>query len=287
MSAVTLGIYYFWGKVKVRKYIYSHLEFEGDRFAFHGFGRELFVGWLKSLPALTFVVFFPYVLPVFWQSIHAVWVAQLGATAVLLLLWPLAMAGAYRYRINRMSWRGIRFSFRKSTLGFLGLSLKSYLLLIVTGGFYMPFLRTRVRRYLIDGTYFGNQQFAYDGRGLDLLPIHIFALPLSYLTLGLALPWWTAMQQRYEWAHTFFGGARFRCTVTGWGLFKLYAGNLLLLVLTLGLAMPWILTRTVSYWTGHLALTGPLELEAIEQDAQTAPTVGESFADFLGFDFGI
>src|SRR4051794_32808959 len=47
MTAVTLGIYHFWSKVKVRQYVYSMTRFEGDRFAYHGLGQELLVGWLK------------------------------------------------------------------------------------------------------------------------------------------------------------------------------------------------------------------------------------------------
>ena len=41
LTGLTLGIYYFWGKVKVRNYVFSQSEFEGDRFAYHGTGKEL------------------------------------------------------------------------------------------------------------------------------------------------------------------------------------------------------------------------------------------------------
>ena len=41
---LTLGLYYFWAKIKEKKYLYSQLEFEGDRFSFHGTGRELLIG---------------------------------------------------------------------------------------------------------------------------------------------------------------------------------------------------------------------------------------------------
>jgi hypothetical protein len=41
---VTLGVYYFWGKVKIKRYLYSQLEFDGDRiytclqyYPFYGF----------------------------------------------------------------------------------------------------------------------------------------------------------------------------------------------------------------------------------------------------------
>src|SRR6266480_4441823 len=45
----TLGVYYFWAKVRVRSYLWSQSEFEGDRFAYHGTGRELIVGFAKAV----------------------------------------------------------------------------------------------------------------------------------------------------------------------------------------------------------------------------------------------
>ena len=45
----TLGVYYFWGKVKIKRYLYSQLEFDGDRFTFHGKGKELFIGGIIGL----------------------------------------------------------------------------------------------------------------------------------------------------------------------------------------------------------------------------------------------
>jgi len=49
LSLITLGVYSFWGRVKVRNYMMSQTEFAGDRCAYHGTGRELFIGWLKAM----------------------------------------------------------------------------------------------------------------------------------------------------------------------------------------------------------------------------------------------
>src|SRR5918999_4430018 len=48
LTIVTLGIYSFWAKNKVREFHYSHTELDGDRFAYHGTGGELFSGALKA-----------------------------------------------------------------------------------------------------------------------------------------------------------------------------------------------------------------------------------------------
>jgi uncharacterized membrane protein YjgN (DUF898 family) len=58
-------------------------------------------------------------------------------------------------------------------------------------------------------------------------------------------------------------------------------------VFTLGLGTPWAITRTAMYWTGRIELAGPVDFGSIRQDSHAGSAIGESFADFLGFDFGI
>jgi len=46
LTLLTLGIYSFWGKTKVRRYLCEQSSFAGDRFYYHGTGGELFKGAL-------------------------------------------------------------------------------------------------------------------------------------------------------------------------------------------------------------------------------------------------
>jgi uncharacterized membrane protein YjgN (DUF898 family) len=52
LSLITLGIYRFWGKTKIRKYLWSSAEIDGDRFEYIGTGREKFLGFLVALVVL-------------------------------------------------------------------------------------------------------------------------------------------------------------------------------------------------------------------------------------------
>jgi uncharacterized membrane protein YjgN (DUF898 family) len=286
LSLLTLGIYSFWGKAKVRRYVCGQADYQGDWFAFHGTGRELLLGWLRALPALAFIFLFPTLLPLFWQHRAAPYVAQLSAVGALLLLWPIARVGAYRYRLNRMSWRAIRFSYRGKALRYWGESIAGCLLSVITLGIYVPFFQIRLRRLLLNRTYFGDRGFHFPGRGSDLFPAWLFALPLTVCSLGIGWAWWRALSHRYCWAHTTFAGARFRCTATGGKLLWLWVGNFLVIVPTLGLGMSWAMLRTLRFWTKHVQLVHEPDLITIRQDARAATAVGESFADFLGFDFG-
>src|SRR5215470_15846849 len=49
LSIVTLGIYWFWGKVRIRQYLYGQVALEGGTFSYLGQGKELFIGWLKAI----------------------------------------------------------------------------------------------------------------------------------------------------------------------------------------------------------------------------------------------
>ncbi len=286
LTVVTLGIYYFWGKTKVRGYVHSQTEFDGDRFAYHGTGKELLIGWLKTMGI--FVVLFvgiavlQYLVP---QRLTVIIIRALVTYAVVLVLVPLAIVGSRKYRLSRTSWRGVRFSFRGQAREFLKLFVGGSLLSAVTLGFYTPFFNNNMWQYLVSHSYFGSQRFEFDGKGRDLFGRFVKALLLTIVTLGLSWIWYAAARQRYYWAHTSFGGARFRSTVAGGPLFRLTLGNAVLLIFTLGLAASWVRTRNIGFICSNLALDGQVDLETIRQEAQMAPATGDEMADFLGLDY--
>ena len=289
LTLITGGIYHFWGKVRVRSYLFSESEFDGDRFAYHGTGKELLIGSLKAglvLGALSALMNASPYLP---GGAPARIAAFATAYGLLLLFIPVAIVGARRYRLSRISWRNIRFSFRGRVADFLKIFAGGGLLTLVTLGLYYPVYATKQHAFLVAHSYFGDRPFTFDGRGRDLFGGYLLGLVLLLPTLGLSWLWFLARKQRYLWDHTSFESARFRCTVTGGRLARLYTGNLLLLVPTLGLALAWVRIRNVRFAFAYLALTGPLDPAAIRQDAQPAAATGdglESLMD-LGGDFAV
>lgn len=288
LTIVTLGVYYFWGKVRVRSYLLSQTEFEGDRFAYHGTGKELLIGFLKAV--LVFGAPLGFLIVV--RDLLDVGVAMKVVAAVLiygliLVFIPLAMVGARRYRLSRTSWRGIRFSFRGRVVDFIKLFVGGSLLTGITFGLYYPIFETRRYGFMVSHSYFGNERFHFDGHGRDLLGSFVLAMLLHLPTLGLYWFWFLAKKQRYLWGHTSFAGARFRSTVTGGRLLLLKLGNLLLLVVTLGLGWPWVVVRNARFTFRYLTLEGSLDLEGIQQEAQVASATGEGLASFLDLDMGL
>ena len=110
---LTLGIYFFWAKARMRRYLLGETELEGDRFAYHGTGRELLLGFTRGLVVIFIPVALLSVLPAVYGAPPPVRHSLSTLLWLLgLLLMPVAMVGARRYRLSRTSWRGIRFSFR-------------------------------------------------------------------------------------------------------------------------------------------------------------------------------
>jgi uncharacterized membrane protein YjgN (DUF898 family) len=288
LNMVTLGIYSFWGRVKVRAYLMSQTEFESDRFGYHGTGKELFIGWLKAM--LFFGV--PFIVIVVLQVLAG---PESGLFALMQLLIyllvglfiPVAMVNARRYRLSRTSWRNIRFSFRGGVGEFIGIYLKGWLLTAITLGCYYPYWQNRRQGFMIGNSFFGNQKFEFGGQGKDLLVSFILHLFLTFVTFGLNWLWYWARVQRYYAEHTRFQQACFRSTVTGGGILGLWLVNGLLLLVTLGFAWSWIIVRNVRYYVDHLVMTGPLDLATVMQEAQSATAVGEGLSGFLDLDFDI
>lgn len=288
-TLITLGIYYFWGKTRARRYLFGESAFEGERFAYHGTAVELVLGFAKA-----FVVFFvPIVLLTVVRDVLDVdptlkGAAALGISLLFLTFIPVAMVGARRYRLSRTSWRGIRFSFRGRALEFVRIFVVGSILTGLTFGLYYPFFATRRQAFMISNSRFGNEPFRFDGRGRDLFGPYLVALVLMLPTLGLSWIWFAARRRCFFWNHTSFEHARFGCAVTAPRLAGLWLVNAVLLVATLGLAWPWVRVRNLRFVYRYLELVGPLDLEQIRQQAQYASATGEGLAGFLdtGFDLG-
>jgi uncharacterized membrane protein YjgN (DUF898 family) len=290
LTAVTFGIYSFWARTKIRRYMWSQTEFEGDRFTYHGTGGELLKGWLMAM-----AVFFglglliAVVMPRFGGA--GTVLGPIVAWLCILCLVPVAIIGARRYRLSRTTWRGIRFSVRGDVGEFVKLYLGKVFLTVITLGLYSPYMQNDVRRYLTENSYFGTHRFGYDGEGRDLFKPFLVSILLTIPTLGLCWIWYYARRHRQFWGHTTFGGARFVSTVTGGGLFMLGLTSWLLVVFTLGIGTPWALVRLRRFFCDNLALEGELDPSAIRQEAVAATAMGEAFADALdvggGFDLGL
>lgn len=312
LTLVTFGIYYPWAKTRVRQFMFAQTEFDGDRFAYHGTGKELFRGAFKASLIFGFPVMALNSIAAAAGGGVVTLVANLLVMAFTFAFLPMAIVGARRYRLSRTSWRGIRFSFRGHTKTFMGFFAKWMILSGVTLGLYYPILIARRHAFLTENSYFGNARFGFDGAPRALFRSFLRVLlvvfgagilaavfaplapPLApiVLLLGIAggIAQWigfVAEKRRYFWDHTTVANARFRSSITAGALAKLWAVNVLLLAVTLGLAAPWVRVRSARFACERLTLEGAIDPAAIVQDARDAPATGEALSSLLDADIEI
>jgi uncharacterized membrane protein YjgN (DUF898 family) len=289
LTIFTLGIYSFWGKTKVRSYLWSQTELEGDCFVYHGTGKELMNGAFKAGLVFGIPLTVLNMLPNFLEPKEMLEIGAQALTYIIVLIFiPVAMVGARRYRLSRTSWRGIRFSFRGKTGDFMKIFLGGGFLTALSLGFYYPFFAVRRQAFMMGNCYCGNRRFEFDGNGRGLLKPYLLALLLTLPTLGLSWFWFLAKKQRYFWRHTRLDAIQFQSTVTGGRLLGLHLTNFLLLVVTLGLAWSWVIVRNIRFAFTYLTLEGMIDPALIRQEAQAASATGDVLAGLMdaGFDLG-
>ncbi|MBE9528772.1 MAG: DUF898 domain-containing protein, partial [Proteobacteria bacterium] len=282
LSVATLGVYFFWGKAKVRRYLFSGSAFMGERFSYTGTGKELFAGKIRAT-GLLFVVFGPPNL--LSEMVHPA--LGLLALPAILMFPPIARTLTMRYRMSRSLWRNIQFSFRGTVNDAIKLYLLGTLKSIITLGFHYPTYYIDKQTFWRSNTWYGGENFDYDGETTGVRKTIITGSLLTVLTLGLYGFWLSAKLARYNWAHTTYKGLRFKFTATGRDVLNYQITNVLLLVFTLGLAMAWVQKRKIDFNFKHLKIEGDIDFKEVEQSAENAKATGESLAPGLDIDFAI
>lgn len=195
LTIITLGIYRFWAKTRVRRFLWERTTFMGEPLEYLGRGIEKFIGAL--------IVFFVLVVPIFLIAIAMVALKAGGyspATAGLLylpfyiaLLWLFGV-GIYRsqrYMFSRTSWRGIRGGMRHRGWAYGGLYLKMVLLQVVTLGFAIPYVTTRLWNARMSDAMFGSLPVTADAEWRPLLRTFVTswigAIVIYAIMLGVAL----------------------------------------------------------------------------------------------------
>lgn len=171
LTILTLGIYRFWAKTKVRRFFWSNVRFLDDPLEYTGTGGELFVGFL-----IVIAILFP--LGLVYGAIGSL--VPPDATelrvglevAYYLVIFALLQIGFYRmwrYRMSRTTWRGVRFGLDGSTWTYLKLASGWTLLSAVTLGFAYPWMQVDLWRYQIRHTRIGSEIFKFEGNAKDLM----------------------------------------------------------------------------------------------------------------------
>ncbi len=133
LTALTLGFYYPWAKAKKLQYLYSTTTIDDHPFAFTGTGKEMFKGFIRAVILLTviYAIFFYFFLVLKMKAL-----AFLILYVAIFVIIPLAIHGAYKYRMAKTVWKGIRFGYTGDRIELFLLFLKGIFLTIITLGIY-------------------------------------------------------------------------------------------------------------------------------------------------------
>lgn len=290
LTIFTLGLYYPWAKAKNRQYIWNETELDGSRFVFHGTGKEMFRGFVIAYALLIAFYFFYFKIAIMHQ--FSTWAISIFIALFLFIIGfftPLAIFGAWRYRISRTSWRGIYFSYDGKFREFYFMYLKYLLITICTLGIGGAWLRVAVQKYLFNHTHLGNYNFKFHGQGDQLFMIDLAGLFLSYITCFIYIPYYLKNRFQFTVNYTTVDDEvkqrAFVSRLQGGEAWRTLVGNFLLLIITLGLAFPFTTIANYKLFINHIEVPGDIDLNAIQQvhDPYRNAT-GDEMTDILDID---
>ncbi len=171
LTVLTLGIYRFWMRTKLRQFYWSATEVEGEGFEYTGTGLEKLLGFLVAIVVLAII------LAVFNLGLYVVGLSvfdgnQFAGTLTLLPLIPLTYYAQYRarrYVLSRTRFRGIRFGAEPAAWRYVGVALMQTLITVLTLGVLAPRQHWKLEKFRTDRTYYGDLRLQQGGRWQALM----------------------------------------------------------------------------------------------------------------------
>ncbi len=201
LGVITLGFYRFWGKTRIRKYIWSRTSFRGERFEYSGTGMELFIGFLFAFLIFgpPFLGFYAWIYfdpppqspdpsdPAALRRLMEIYAVAFVLVIVAFYFTHVATFAAYRYRLSRTQWRGIRGTVGGSawTYGFLGFGLS--MLNGLSLGWTKPWADTVLLKYRLNQTTIGSAPLACSIEAGKLYPSFALAWVITMVATVAAI----------------------------------------------------------------------------------------------------
>jgi uncharacterized membrane protein YjgN (DUF898 family) len=289
LKVITLGLYYPWARAAELQYLYSETEYQGSRFVFHGTGKEIFKGFIKSIVLVILIVGVFLLCVSTGNPVMAV-VGTIFYIAALFGIIPLAIHGSNRYRLSRSSWRGIHFGYRGKLGELYKLVLLNGLLTVITLGLYGSWFEVELKKYIFAHRRFGNVEFKYEGKGLNLFLLRLKSMLLIIITLGIYSFWYikNLIQFEVNSIKVLQNGKQIniRSTLTGGEIFGMLIINYFIVVFTLGIGTGIAINRTLNKVFSSIEFDDELDPNSMQQTEQEyKDAMGDDLAGF--FDISI
>lgn len=286
LTALTLGIYSAWAKVRTKRYFYGNTLLDETPFDFLARPITILKGWLIAAGVfLVYVVvtnLYPATSPLF----------SIG----FLILLPWIIIRSMAFRLRNTSFRNIRFNFGRNYREAVGTFIGMPVLTALSLGLAAPYMVYRQKRFFLNNASFGQDAFVLPAMGRKFYEIYLVVVmgvsatiavaglslsavaggvavaaapgtggtpvPWSFviifavvaLTPIVAFPYLQAAINNAIWNNVEIAGHRFESTLRAGRLAWLHATNALVIALSLGLMIPWARVRMARYRVESLAL---------------------------------
>jgi uncharacterized membrane protein YjgN (DUF898 family) len=316
LSVVTLGIYSAWGKVRKKRYLYSHTELDGTGFEFRATPLAILRGRVIAL----------VLLGGFALSGHFLPIMQLVFILILLVLTPWIVVAASRFNARNSAWRNITFGFDGGIAEAAKVFLALGALAVVTLGLAYPYARMRRARFIIGHHRFGDTQLRADLAAGDFFLAYLLAtlmfigIMVLFVAGMVALVFASGAANRHQPSgmaalapvavlyiayiavYAFLraqignltlngmvaGALRCRSTLRARDLVWLYLSNIVAILATLGLATAWVTIRMARYRARNLYLIGDATPEAFVGTATgLSSATGSEVSDLFDVDVSL
>src|ERR1700685_3835931 len=185
LELITFGFYRFWLGTDIRRYLWSHTSLDGDAPEYTGRGRELLIGFLFALAILL-----PIYLAYFLVGIEAERYKAFASFPLFLFFYlfgQFAIYRAWRYRLTRTVWRGVRFWMDGSGWAYAARAALWGILMGLTLGLILPWREAALERYKMRHSYYGDLQGGFEGRGWDFFKRGWWIWLIAVLSLTMAV----------------------------------------------------------------------------------------------------
>ncbi|SMX29695.1 hypothetical protein TRP8649_03833 [Pelagimonas phthalicica] len=189
LTLITLGIYRFWQKTRIRKYIWSSIDMGGDRLEYTGTGLEKLLGFFIAVLFLAVYLgaiqmglfYFGFSMMVdpqtaSYEEMIGYLIAIYASFFAVLPFLLFAVYRARRYKMARTRFRGIRFGMDNGAWGYVGRALLYWLLSILTLFILSPLAMFKLEKYMADRSYYGSGRIEQGGKWTALYKyaLHMF-----------------------------------------------------------------------------------------------------------------
>lgn len=185
LTVLTLGIYRFWMRTRLRRWYWSAVRPGGHPLEYVGDPIEKLLGFLFAVVVLAFYIGIVNLILMFASfSLFQDNVAAYASSLVgVIPLWFFAQYRARRYILARTRWRGLRFGLQPGAWGYAWRAFGHWIVTILSAGLLMPRMTFWLEKYKADRTFFGSERMVQGGTWTMLYP----AMKPLFLALGIGL----------------------------------------------------------------------------------------------------